>query len=245
MPQTNPISGNAPDSIDAATAQAQTAQAEGSQAELQVVAQQIEQFVASPSPEVKHEEPVHEPTQQDIIHAQNAADEPEIVSAQPVTTGATPNIPPAVPLNTSSPEPASSRKKIISPINGDGLSMPDIHALYEQELAREAANSPVINPTSGQVVNAPPEPAAQNLDGVQNPISTAAEISQEVAPPPLETVDATQITGVYASEEEAELAAAAEGLPTDIPAQVPTPPPSTLATQQPSDNPSDPNNIAL
>ena len=243
---TNPISGSSSMPIDPAAAQAQTAQAEDSQIELQEVAQQIEQFVASSAPEVEHQEPVHEPTQQDIIHAHNAAEEPEIVSAQPAVAGVATNVPPVMPINTSSPEPASSRKKIISPINGDGLSTPDIHALYEQELAKEAADSPITNPASGQVVTAPMDAPAQNNDEMQNPISTAPEIATEVAPPPLETVDATQIAGVYASEEEAELAAASEGLPTNTPAQATATPPVALpTTQQPATNPSDPNNIAL
>lgn len=237
VPPTNPISGDAVNTLDAASAQAQTAQAEDSQAELNEVAQQIEQFVASTAPESQHQEPVHEPTQQEIIHAQNAAEEPKIVPAQPVAT----NVPPVVPVNTSSPEPASARKKIISPINGDGLSTPDIHALYEKELAKEAADSPVTNPGSGQVVNAPETPSS--VDGVQNPISTAPPVPEDVVTPPLETVDATQISGVFASEEEAELAAATGQATPNQPQ--PTQQPASPIPEQAPTNPSDPNNIAL
>jgi CheY-like chemotaxis protein len=237
VPPTNPISGDTVNALDAASAQAQTAQAEDSQAELNEVAQQIEQFVAATAPESQHQEPIHEPTQQEIIHAQNAAEEPKIVPAQPVAT----NVPPVVPVNTSSPEPASARKKIISPINGDGLSTPDIHALYEKELAKEAADSPVTNPGSGQVVNAPEAP--NSVDGVQNPISTAPPTPEDVVPPPLETVDATQISGVFASEEEAELAAATGQAAPNQPQ--PTQQPASPIPEQAPTNPSDPNNIAL
>lgn len=241
-PVVNPISG-ATDQ-PAAPAVASTVQAQDSQAELDEVAQQIQQFAANTSaPEVAHEEPVHEPTEQDIIHAQNAAEEPTIVPAAPAAPVVNPTIPPVTPLNTSNPEPASSRKKVIEPINGDNLSTPDIHALYEQEMAKEAATAPVQNPESGTIVATPAE------EGVQNPISTAT--AEEAAPPPLETVNATDITGVYASDEEAEAAAVLQQAATAQPASAtPTADTAALPPAPPTEppaatDPSDPNNIAL
>ena len=236
----NPISGAAPVTPEP-NVQLQAAQAQDSQTELNEVAQQIEQFVATAPAETEHQEPIHEPTQQEIIHAQNASEDPKIVNAQPVSA----TIPPVVPINPSNPEPASSRKKIIQPVNGSSLSMPDIHALYEQEMAKEAAFSPVTNPESGSVVAAP----VAEGNGPQNPITTTT--AQEAPLPALETVDAAQITGVYATEEEAQAAAAPQQVTDASTAPVETslppvniPPPAAPDTP-PSNDPSDPNNIAL
>jgi CheY-like chemotaxis protein len=228
-PVVNPISGVS--NLAPTPATATTVDAQDSQTELNEVAEQIEQFAANTNmPEVQHEEPVHEPSEQDIIHAQNAAEEPTIVPATPVAPTVSPTIPPITPIDTSNPEPASSRKKVIAPINGDSLSTPDIHALYEQEMAKEAATAPVVNPESGTVI------ANTEEEHAQNPIASAA--TDGVVAPPLEVVDATQISGVLTGDEETAQPA------TEAPADSLQPEQPT--TQPPvSTNPSDPNNIAL
>ena len=233
----NPISGANPEPTSPAPTVA-AADPEAMQAELNEVAQQIEEFASdNATPAASHQEPVHTPTQQDIIHAQNAAEEPTIVSAQPATTQA--NVPPVVPINTSSPEPASARKKVIQPVNGQTLSMPDIHALYEEEMAKEAADSPVINPGSGSVIESPP---VAN-DTQDNPITTAPAIEENA--PPLETADVTQIEGMYANEEAAEEAAAQNIPAAPLQAAPPNPSVTAQAPETTPQNPNDPNNIAL
>lgn len=233
----NPISGANPEPTSPAPTVA-AADPEAMQAELNEVAQQIEEFASdNATPAASHQEPVHTPTQQDIIHAQNAAEEPTIVSAQPATTQT--NVPPVVPINTSSPEPASARKKVIQPVNGQTLSMPDIHALYEEEMAKEAADSPVINPGSGSVIESPP---VAN-DTQDNPITTAPAIEENA--PPLETADVTQIEGMYANEEAAEEAAAQNIPAAPLQAAPPNPSVTAQAPETTPQNPNDPNNIAL
>ena len=233
----NPISGANPEPTSPAPTVA-AADPEDMQAELNEVAQQIEEFASdNATPAASHQEPVHTPTQQDIIHAQNAAEEPTIVSAQPATTQT--NVPPVVPINTSSPEPASARKKVIQPVNGQTLSMPDIHALYEEEMAKEAADSPVINPGSGSVIESPP---VAN-DTQDNPITTAPAIEENA--PPLETADVTQIEGMYANEEAAEEAAAQNIPAAPLQAAPPNPSVTAQAPETTPQNPNDPNNIAL
>ena len=249
----NPISGDnnttTPSGAVQGASQSQDAQAEDTETELNEVAEQIQQFATTPTetPQTQHQEPMHEPTQQDIIHAQNAAEEPTIVTPQAaVNNDAT--VPPVVPINTSNPEPASARKKVIQPVNGTGFNVPDIHALYEQELAKEAAESPVMNPASGQVIAAPPEDTQQ--DSLQsNPISADPEAAAAPTAPPLETVDVSQISGLYASEEEAALAAATEQAVPQSPQPVTeqNTPPSQPVAPAPTNtiNPNDPNNFAL
>jgi CheY-like chemotaxis protein len=229
-PVVNPISGAS--DMPAAPVAAGTVQAQDSQTELNEVAAQIQQFAAdTTTPEVQHEEPVQEPTAQDMLHAQNAAEEPTIVPAAPVAPTVNPTIPPVTPINTSNPEPASSRKKVIQPVSGDSLSTPDIHALYEQEMAKEAATAPVVNPESGVVAASPID------DGIQNPITTAAPM--DAVPPPLETVDVNQISGIMTGEEEAAAPISPISDPAAMPPAVPAPEAPT------STDPSDPNNIAL
>ena len=222
-PATNPILGATPTLTDQNT----QVQAQDSQAELNEVAAQIEQFVASPAAEASTiQAPVSEPTEQELIHAQNAAEEPTIVSAQAAAT-ATVNPPmPTMGVDAANPEPASSRKKVITPMN-DITTTPDIHALYEQEMAKEAANSPVLNPSSGAVINgeylAPQAPVADATNPIVDLAASPQEASANVAP--LETLDVSQLSGIESTEmpsivapQDAQVAAPAPTDPNQAPA---------------------------
>jgi CheY-like chemotaxis protein len=220
--------------------------------EMAEVQHQIEEFVANNSAQIaEHQEPVNEPTEQDIIHAENAQDAPPVLSSAPQVD---PTIPPIIQSQldaTRNPEPAQARKKIIEPVSGDGgLNTPDIHALYEEEMAKEAAITTNNNPVGGTVI--------ENQESVSNPIAS----QEEVAPPPLETIDVSDITGMSDPEEaaaEAILQQAAQGIQvstTDQQVQPPAPdltqapplneaaPTQTTETEKPLD-PNDPNNFAL
>lgn len=180
-PVANPITGTAANPI-VSTASVASATPQSSADEEAAIAKQIDNFVADNSPAVSsHESPMVEPSQQDLIHAQNAVEEPTVVKA--VLPEKDMTVPPVTPEEPSeSLEPASARKKVIEPLNDPTMQQPNINELYEQEMAKEAANSPVVNPQS---VAAPAELP-------DNPISNPA-----VAPAPeLQTADATAIEGL-------------------------------------------------
>ncbi|MEZ6330748.1 MAG: hypothetical protein R3B12_01900 [Candidatus Saccharimonadales bacterium] len=106
-------------------------------------------------------------------------------------------------------------------------------------MAKEAADSPVINPGSGSVIESPP---VAN-DTQDNPITTAPAIEENA--PPLETADVTQIEGMYANEEAAEEAAAQNIPAAPLQAAPPNPSVTAQAPESTPQNPNDPNNIAL
>lgn len=159
------------------------------------IAKQIEDFVNSglTATTKTTEAPLVEPTEQELIHAQNAVEDPNIL--QPAVTAGianpqqpqNPTVPPIV-ASDSNPEPASARKKVIAPINNPN-DTPNIYELYEKEMAVEAANTPVVNPGAGATLASVPD---------TNPITTNTNPAPAA---PLETVDASQIQGVTVGEE--------------------------------------------
>jgi CheY-like chemotaxis protein len=193
----NPITGQSVISESQPQASDTLVQAQDTQSELNELNQQIEQFAQQPvNFEPLVQAPVQEPTEQQMIHAQNAAEEPQVLSAQPAQSQMVNPPMPSANIDAANPEPASSRKKVIVPVN-DLSAGPDIHALYEQEMAKEAASSPVINPNSGAVIN------GEYLQQSSNPIADANQSPQEASAQiaPLETVDPTQIVGVQMNAE--------------------------------------------
>lgn len=220
------------------------------------VTAQIEEFIASAVPvETQHTEPLVEPAaeaaeQQAPSDAAAPAPEPVVVvdtPEQPEVQVITPTETPAPapeqqvtntepqpaniprPLDASEPEPASVRKKVIAPIS-DPAEQPNINALYEKEMAEEAANTAVANPTVGGVV------AAAGSEAAPTP------------PSPLEQLDPSTIPGVTTEQPEiaadiikqaTPLATPPEGAPSDIA--------GVTTTDDPEDRPSgapDPNNPA-
>lgn len=172
------------------------------------VTAQIESFVESATPvETQHTEPLVVPETNEII-AEAAAAEGTVTPAGPIVavdlttptassevitpTEAPAPEEPAVeeqpqpaniprPMDTNMPEAASTRKKVIAPIN-DPAEQPNINELYEKEMAQEAATSAVINPNIGGVVGGTDAAAAP--------------------PSPLEQLDPTSIPGVTTEESE-------------------------------------------
>ena len=143
-------------------------------------------------------------------------------------------IPPVIPVDsaedsqndeTRNPEPASVRKKIISPMHGDGdLGTPDINKLYQEEMAKEAEENGLQNPVANSIVSAS-----------TNPISVG---SGNAELPQLETIDASQIPGISTD------GTAPVGIvtPTTTPEQ---PVQADTAAPEPHEDPNNPNNIAL
>jgi len=200
-PVVNPITGGT--SAPAATSQQPLSAASVSD-ESAAITEQIDTFVAAePVVATTTQAPLVEPSQQDLIHAQNAVEDPEVIKPELPSEPAA-NVPPVMPETNEELEPASARKKIIQPISDPTSPQPNINELYEQEMAREAANSPIANP---QVVAAP----AQLPD---NPISNPAPS----AAPALETADTNGIEGLTFTDQ----AAAAPVAPVAQP-QVPAP----------------------
>jgi CheY-like chemotaxis protein len=266
----NPISGTV--GVGETTAQNQaevTSDATTTEQEISEVAKQIESFMASNSPEANHTAPLKEPTEQDLIHAQNANEDPKVVTAStaPNTQATTtldpteqmappvapnPSIPPIIKpqIDTANPEPVSNRKRIIQPIND--TTLPDIHKLYEQQLAAEAAavSEPVIaqTPTATPVPSSPvPSQSIQPVSEVPsfkeeqvfNPITTNTDPPAEVEPPALEQVDITAIAGANEPTGDTSFSIPAP-LPTNLSAQEPTltnqenSPLNTIGQQEPT-----------
>ena len=89
--------------------------------------------------------------------------EPAQVSIPPVEPVVADAPAPAVePAVSTDPTPAapSSGQKVIEPLQ-DQMNKPDIHALYEKEMAAEAAQAAVPTPDAGTVVEATPAPAPE------------------------------------------------------------------------------------
>ena len=143
-------------------------------------------------------------------------------------------IPPVIPVDsaedsqndeTRNPEPASVRKKVISPMHGDGdLGTPDINKLYQEEMAKEAEENGLQNPVANSIVSAS-----------TNPISVG---SGNAELPQLETIDASQIPGISTDG----TAPIGVVTPTTTPEQ---PVQTDIAAQEPHEDPNNPNNIAL
>ena len=222
----NPISGSdthtAPSSDISASQVTNSATPQSSAEEEAAIAQQIDNFVASNIPAAPaHESPLVEPSQQDLIHAQNAVEDPSVI--KPTLPGAT--VPPVSPEADSALEPASARKKVIQPLN-DVTGQPNINELYEQEMAQEAANSPIAN---AQFVAAP----AQLPD---NPISNVAA----GAAPELETIDASAIEGLSLGDQQPPIPPA----PPEIHAAI-SGTPTPAAEEEKAPDPNDPASFAL
>ncbi|MDQ5958581.1 MAG: hypothetical protein QG562_400 [Patescibacteria group bacterium] len=142
-------------------------------------------------------------------------------------------IPPVIPVEptdddqngTRNPEPASVRKKIISPMHdGESLGTPDINKLYQEEMAKEAEENGLQNPVANSIVSASTNPISVN--------SGNAELPQ------LETIDASQIPGISTD------GTAPIGIvtPTTTPEQ---PTQADTTAPEPHEDPNNPNNIAL
>ncbi len=113
---------------------------------------------AEPAAPVSTETTVVEPTEIPAAPTEAPAEEP-----QPA------NIP--RPMDENVPDAPSARKKVIEPIS-DPTATPNINELYEKEMAAEAANTPVANPTTGAVIGTP-EQSEQATSDPQNPASFA------------------------------------------------------------------------
>lgn len=186
-PVVNPITGSASAPVTATT---QPLSAASVSDESAAITEQIDTFVATePTAATSTQAPLIEPSEQDLIHAQNAVEDPEVIKPELPSEPAA-SVPPVMPEANEELEPASARKKVIQPISDPtAATQPNINELYEQEMAREAANSPITNP---QVVAAP----AQLPD---NPISNPAP----AAAPALETADASAIEGLTLTDQAA------------------------------------------
>lgn len=144
-------------------------------------------------------------------------------------------IPPVIPVEdtaennqndeTRNPEPASVRKKVITPMHGDSsLGAPDINKLYQEELAKEAEEMGLQNPSANSIISAS-----------TNPISIEQGNSEL---PQLETIDASQIPGISTDG----TAPIGVVTPTKEPEQ---PAKADIEAQEPHEDPNNPNNIAL
>lgn len=243
-PVTNPIAGSESTATSAVT-DATSATAQSTEDETADIAKQIEDFVKSGLTEQSNTTaaPLVEPTEQELIHAQNAVEDPNIlqpaveagIAATAANAPNNPSIPPVAGSDTN-PEPASARKKVIAPINPEGFSGPNIYELYEKEMAQEAANSPVINPSAGSTL--------ENANDT-NPIT---QNTSQAPAAPLETIDASQIEGVTVGEEEPLLPPPPTTVPAETPQIIPdaqgTLAQSSTETEQKPD-PNDPANFAL
>ena len=160
---------------------------------------------------------------------------PDQLGGQADTSEAPQNntIPPVIPVEptdddqngTRNPEPASVRKKIISPVhNGDSLGTPDINKLFQEEMAKEAEENSLQNPVANSIVSAN-----------TNPISVG---SGNAELPQLETIDASQIPGISTDD----IGPIGVVSPTTNPEQ-PTQIDNTAP--EPHEDPNNPNNIAL
>ncbi|MFO0882247.1 MAG: response regulator [Candidatus Saccharimonadales bacterium] len=196
-----------------------SAAAQSTQDETAAIAEQINQFVAGqPAEEPAHEAPLVEPSEQDIIHAQNEVEDPSVIKPE---TPVDPTVPSVGPVQTDVPEPASARKKVISPIN-DPTQAPNIYELYEKEMAAEAANTPVETATAGTEVEA------------TTPDTNPMTVATTEAPAPLQQVDTSQIEGLTVGEEQ----------PLATPTAEPVTQPAEQAPATEQEAPVDPNNPA-
>lgn len=195
-PVVNPITGEAGSAEVTPTNFTSSATATSTSDEQADVAKKIREFVARPvAEEPEHVAPLIEPTEQDIIHAKNAAEEPEITKSELADEAKTSTDP-----NSSN----TAGMKVIQPISDPSEQPADkLHQLYEAEIKKEAANTPVQNPTSGSLLQSPVS---------ENPI-TASDSS---SPAPLQTVDTTQIEGLTVGDAPVDqISSNSNTLPTD------------------------------
>ena len=211
-PIVNPISGDTTPHEVSNTNSTDSASANSTEDEVAKVNKTIDEFLAnntdSQTPEIQA--PLIEPSQQEQIHAQNASEEPTVKqpavdsgildnpaeTAPPSETDATappikadPTVPPIMGTPNDIVEPASARKGVvIQPLNDLSKQQNDINKLYEEELAKENAETPVTNPESGEVIDTTTQ---------ENPITSPNEPQA-----PLETADTSQISGLTYSNGE-------------------------------------------
>lgn len=124
--------------------------------------------VAAPAaPEAPAEVTAPAPTEPAVIEPTElpAATAPAEPTEEPLPA----NIP--RPMDENVAESASTRKKVIEPIS-DPTATPNINELYEKEMAAEAANTPIANPSTGTVIGSPEQPETAASDP-QNPASFA------------------------------------------------------------------------
>lgn len=192
--------------------------------ELAQVNREIENFVATEQTETPtHQVALVEPTNKEL-------DQAEIDAKK--DTNPDPTVIPSA-TGTEATESASSRKKIISPINGIA-STPNINDLYEKELAAEQADSAVLNPSAGVNINAPVEDPSQP----NNPMVAAPESLPDS--PTMETADLTKIDGITNDDSEN---TPVPGIPSN-PEPVVTSEPIEVK-ESPAEDPNSPNQIAL
>lgn len=247
----NPITGGGATPSQTEAQNDSEAQAPSADSEMADVAKQIENFVANTGQVAEHTEPVKEPSEQDLIHALNANEDPKVVPAATAdsnqaepTTPAEEQAAPAIPVNPTippvtsqmdagNPEPASNRKKIIQPLND--VTTPNINDLFEKQMAEEAANSSVATPTEAPAPAPEPRaqtevinPVLQEEEQVFNPIVTNTDPVEETTPE-LETIDVNSIAGIQGPEEDS------SDIP--IPGQLPSAPADEPSTEAPSTEP--------
>jgi CheY-like chemotaxis protein len=110
-----------------------------------IVSDQIDQFIATNMPDT--------PTHEAPVVDEPAAAPPTQVVEEPAVTAA------SVVEATMEPAPApaapSNGQKVIEPLE-EQTNKPDIHDLFEKEMAAEAAQVPVQNPGAGSVLSTSP-----------------------------------------------------------------------------------------
>lgn len=180
----NPITGEAANQELTQTNSTSSASAKSTEEEVQEFNSDVSNFdkIAPQVTATDHSEPLVEPTEQDVIHAKNAADEPTVTKSE-FGQEATETAKPTIDISDGAP----SHQKVIQPIADELPGAKDINALYEQEMRQEAADTPISNPGAGAILD--PDNSANN------PIAGDKE---EVEP--LEKIDASQIPGITFDE---------------------------------------------
>jgi hypothetical protein len=146
---------------------------------------ELEQFASNDNEEPKHSEPLIEPTEQDVIHAKNSTEDPKVTKPEVAQ-----RVEPVEETNEAS-EASATHKKVIKPItDGSVESSPDINALYEQEMRKEATDTPITNPAVGNVLD-------PDKDNTNNPISDSLN-----AITPAQYVDTSKIQGMTVENNE-------------------------------------------
>lgn len=191
--------------------------------ELAQVNREIENFVATEQTELPtHQVALVEPTNKEL-------DQAEIDAKK--DTNQDPTIIPSA-SRAGVTESASSRKKVISPINGI-TSAPNINDLYEKELASEQADSAVLNPSAGVNIDAPVQDPSQPNNPMVGPESLPDS-------PAMETADLSKIEGITNDTPDnnpvSEIPSTSETVVTSDPLAV---------KESPEEDPNSPNQIAL
>jgi CheY-like chemotaxis protein len=146
-PIVNPISGQATPQDEPTDDSAQSASPVTSAEESDTLKQQIDDFASNIKLDQNNPSaPLVEPSDQDIIHAQNVADEPTVVKSDfgvEQKNEQTEEFRNDLPSNDTEGnlEPASARKKIIEPLPEE--FKPSVSELYEKEMANESSANTV------------------------------------------------------------------------------------------------------